>query len=90
MVGPVNFAVWPVKISELGRFKKMLISHTVDIKFHFVRDLVSKGRIILKYCPTETMIADILTKGVTKERFIKLRAMAGLKPQYVLLCMFIR
>ena len=31
----------------------------------------------LKYCPTEEMVADMLTKGLAKEQFQKLRLMAG-------------
>ena len=32
----------------------------------------------LQYCPTEEMIADILTKGLSRDPFIKLRLMSEL------------
>ena len=32
----------------------------VDIKFHFIRDQVKKERIEIHYCPSESMIADML------------------------------
>jgi len=51
----------------------------IDIKFHFVREQVSKGIIELKYCKTEDMIADIFTKGLNQLQFSKLREMAGVK-----------
>ena len=45
----------------------------VDIKYHFVRSAVSDGNIVIEYCPTTDMVADIFTKPVTKvtmERFM--------------------
>ena len=36
--------------------------HIVDIKYHYVRDMVETGNIQLEYCASENMIADILTK----------------------------
>jgi len=51
----------------------------IDIKYHFVRDQVEKETVTLKYCPTKDMIADMLTKGLHKEQFYKLRSMAGVK-----------
>ena len=41
----------------------------------------SKINIELKYCPTNNMIADMLTKGLGKETFEKLRTLAGLSKQ---------
>ena len=45
----------------------------IDIKYHFIRETISSGRVILEYCPTEQMIADVLTKPATK---IKLKRFA--------------
>ena len=50
----------------------------IDIKFHFIRDLVSSNKIVLKYCPTNDMLADIFTKPVTPEKFSKLRENLGM------------
>lgn len=47
----------------------------IDIKFHHVRDVVKNKEVELKYCPTNNMIADILTKNLCKfkhEYFVKL------------------
>jgi hypothetical protein len=38
----------------------------IDIKHHFVRDLVSNGTIALEYCDTRSQLADIFTKGLPK------------------------
>ena len=52
-------------------------SKHISIKYHFIRDQVDKGSVKLQYCPTEDMVADMLTKGLLKEQFAKLRSMAG-------------
>ena len=36
------------------------------------------GEIEVKYCQTEDMVADVMTKGLYGERLAKLRKMAGL------------
>ena len=51
----------------------------IGIKFHFIREQVEKGTVTLKYCPTENMIADMLTKGLNKNQFLKLRFLAGVR-----------
>ena len=40
----------------------------IDIKYHFIREAVSKKEIELAHCPSEKMIADILTKGLPKQK----------------------
>ena len=38
----------------------------IDIRHHYIRDLVRTGLIELVYCPTDKMVADVLTKGLDK------------------------
>lgn len=45
----------------------------IDVKFHFVKDLVSKGKFLLKYVPTEHQTADVLTKALNVVKFTKFR-----------------
>ena len=49
----------------------------IDIKYHFIRDMVESGRIKLQYCPSESMIADIFTKGLSIKQFENLRRLSG-------------
>ena len=51
----------------------------IDIKYHFVREQVANGSIEVKYCRSEDMVADMMTKGLSFVQFTKLRAMAGVK-----------
>jgi len=59
------------------------VKHTrakhIDIRFHFLRDVIKRGDIELEYCSTENMTADILTKPVSKNKFVKCRDEMGLK-----------
>ncbi len=52
----------------------------IGIKYHFIREQVGSGKLELKYCRTNDMIADIMTKGLCGEQFEKLRDMAGMAP----------
>ena len=38
----------------------------IDIRYHFIRYLIKSGAIALVYCPTQDMIADIMTKGLAR------------------------
>ena len=54
-------------------------SKHIDIKYHFVQEKISEGRIELKYCATENMLADMFTKGLSGPKFKKLRSMIGMR-----------
>ena len=54
-------------------------SKHIAIKYHFIRDQVENNNMELKYCRTNDMIADMLTKGLNGEQFAKLRHMAGVR-----------
>ena len=50
----------------------------IDMKYHYIRDQVKANKIKLKYCQSEDMIADVMTKR-GRLQFNKFRAMIGLK-----------
>ena len=50
----------------------------IQIKYHFIKDMVANGSILLQYCPSADMLADIFTKGLSSERFSRLRALLGI------------
>ena len=51
----------------------------VDIKYHFIRDLIEEGTIKLHYVASENNKADILTKALDRVKFEKLRIELGVK-----------
>jgi hypothetical protein len=52
-------------------------SKHIDIKYHFVRENVLAKKIILEYCPTDQMTADIFTKSLGKLLFRRHRDALG-------------
>ena len=74
----------PITIKEdnQGAIARDPVKHTrakhIDIRFHFLRDIIKRGDIQLEYCVTEDMSADALTKPVTKNKFVKCRNEMGL------------
>lgn len=54
-------------------------SKHIDITYHFSRDKVLNKEIYLEYIPTEEMLADGLTKGLSNPKFQKLVEGLGLK-----------
>ena len=49
----------------------------IDICHHFVHKRVVSNEISITYCPTEDMVADIMTKGLPRHTFEKLRDLFG-------------
>ncbi|KAK2353501.1 putative mitochondrial protein [Trifolium repens] len=52
-------------------------SKHIETRFHFLRDQVTKGKLKLEYCSTDNQQADILTKAVKRDQFLKLRREMG-------------
>ena len=53
-------------------------SKHIDVAYHFIIDLVRDRSVFLKYCPTEDMTVDGLTKSLGKNLFLKHRVGLGL------------
>jgi hypothetical protein len=41
----------------------------IDVRYHYIRELVTGGKVTVDYCPTEDMTADILTKPLVLQTF---------------------
>lgn len=52
-------------------------SKHIQVRYHYLRELVSDGVIELEYCSTEEQIADMMTKPLKLEAFEKLRKYMG-------------
>jgi hypothetical protein len=42
-------------------------SKHIDVRYHFTREQIIMKRLLVIYCKTEEMIADVLTKGLDKK-----------------------
>ncbi|KAD2805945.1 hypothetical protein E3N88_39322 [Mikania micrantha] len=49
----------------------------IEVRFHYLRDLVNDEKIQLMFCSTKDQVADVLTKPVKLEVFEKMRDMLG-------------
>jgi hypothetical protein len=49
----------------------------IDIRYHFVREKVEDGQVMLQYCPTQDMLADLMTKPISAPQFVALRTKLG-------------
>ena len=45
----------------------------IGVRYHFIRGQIQAGDITLKYCPTEDMLADALTKPLGPLAFVRVR-----------------
>lgn len=52
-------------------------SKHIDVKYHFLRDLTKADTIDLIFCKSENQVADILTKPLKFDIFVKLRKLLG-------------
>lgn len=55
-------------------------SKHIDIKWHFLRELVEQKKIELVFCKSENQVADIMTKPLKLDAFVKLRSRLGICP----------
>ena len=61
---------------------KNLVQHSktkhIEIRYHFIRDLVERKIVSLEYIPTERLNANIFTKPLDRSKFETLRQVIGL------------
>ena len=57
-------------------------SKHIDVRYHFIRDKVMDGTILLKYCPTTDMTADVLTKPLQRNLQERHAKAMGLSPSH--------
>ncbi|WOG95898.1 hypothetical protein DCAR_0415227 [Daucus carota subsp. sativus] len=54
-------------------------SKHIDIRYHFIRECVERGEIVVKHIGTGDQRADVLTKAMATVKFERLRALLGIK-----------
>eukprot|EP00253_Pinus_taeda_P014666 PITA_14666 len=50
----------------------------IDTRFHYIRELVNNGEIVLQHCRTQEQVAEILTKPLDQKSFEFLRKCLGM------------
>ncbi|GAU30980.1 hypothetical protein TSUD_104940 [Trifolium subterraneum] len=54
-------------------------SKHIELRFHYLREQVGNGKLKLEHCRTDLQVADVLTKAVTVETFVRLRNLMCVK-----------
>jgi hypothetical protein len=62
-----------MKLEENGRASASKRTRHFDIKYFYVTDLIERKEISIKYCPTDEMGADYMTKPTLGSKFTKFR-----------------
>lgn len=53
-------------------------SKYIETRFLFIRDEATKEKLVMEYCRACLQVADIMTKALKIESFIRLRSMMGM------------
>jgi hypothetical protein len=71
---PRNSEVHPPTHSERNsKRSSSKRSRAINIRYFFITDLIDKGNIEIKYCPTKLMIGDFFTKPLQGKQFAYFR-----------------
>ena len=65
-----------IRLSENSVFDDR--SKHIDIRYHFIRDMVQRGSVRLHHIGTNEQVADILTKLLGKVKFLTFRENLGI------------
>jgi hypothetical protein len=52
-------------------------SKHIEIKYHYIRDMVQRKVVLVQYLPTDEQVVDVLTKPLTKMKFEYFRDRLG-------------
>jgi hypothetical protein len=57
----------------------------IEVRYHFLRDNVEKGTIVLSHVSTQDQLADIFTKPLDQATFVHLRGELGVSCPFQLI-----
>ena len=60
-----------ILLEDNGKKSSSKRTRHLNIRYFMVTDQVQKGNMTIKYCPTDDMIGDFMTKGLQGIKFAK-------------------
>ena len=54
-------------------------SKHIDIRHHYIRDIVTHGEVVLRHISTDSMVVDPLTKPIARDAFVSHISSMGLR-----------
>lgn len=61
-------------------------SKHIDVRFHFLRELTKDGTLNLLHCNTQEQVADVMTKPLKLDMFLKMRRLLGVCSEQIAGC----
>ena len=62
-----------MKLEMNGKMSSGKRTRHLEIKYFYVTDLIKRKEIDMKYCPTDLMLADYMTKPLSGSKFHQFR-----------------
>ncbi|GAX11354.1 hypothetical protein FisN_22Lu047 [Fistulifera solaris] len=62
-----------ILLEKNGKASSSKRTRHIDIRYFHITDRVAAGEVVVKYCPTEEMLADFFTKPLQGSHFIRFR-----------------
>jgi len=54
-------------------------SKPIDVKFHFLRDCINEGQVVIEFVETGQQLVDVLTKPLGRLRLTEMKEMIGME-----------
>ena len=58
-----------IKLEVNGKMSSSKRTRYLEIRYFYIKDLMDKDKVKIKYCPTEKMVADFFTKPLQGNLF---------------------
>ena len=81
-IGPGPVIIYVDNKSAIDLSKNLVFhgrSKHIDVRFHFIRDCIERGDILVKHVKTREQKADVLTKPMFTVKFEEMRGLLGVK-----------
>lgn len=62
-----------MKLEKNGKASSGKRTRHFDIKYFLITDLIQRNEVSIEFCPTDSMIADYMTKPLTGKKFLEFR-----------------
>ena len=77
---PITLRIDSTGAASLAK-NRMISQQTkhIDIKYHYIRDIIESNQLILEHVASEDNVADIFTKPLSALKFIQFREQMGIR-----------
>ena len=62
-----------IRLENNGKYSSGKRTRHFDIKYFYVTDLIERKEVEIKFCPSDLMLADFMTKPLIGDQFLKMR-----------------